>query len=414
MAIHSAGPGPPARYERLLTTLEGLLAIQATEVRSALTQASDLLATTLAADKVDVFLYEAHIDTLVALGTSQTAMGRQEHALGLNRLPLANRGTAVEVFQTGQPYHSGHLEHDPGELPGIKEQLGVRSALVVPLTVAGTRRGVLQVDAAAPEQFTAQDLTFLQAVAQWVGLLLQRAELVERISQGAAEQARQRTAHDLITMLAHDLRAPLVPLQGYLGLIQQAAEREGQEDYLRYATRAQRSVTRLEQMLRDLLDTTRLEQGRFELTLAPLNLAALVQETADLLRSPTAPIEVRTPGELAAVVDADRLRQALENLLSNALRYSPEGVPVRVALTTERREERPWAVISVQDAGPGIAPDVLPRLFTRFGAGPDKAGLGLGLYLAHGIAAAHGGTLTVDSTPGHGARFCLALPFAPA
>src|SRR3712207_2034877 len=145
------------------------------DVRSALDQASDLVATALGADKVDVFLYEARIDTLVALGTSDTPMGRKQHALGLDRLPLSNRGKTVEVFQTGQPYHSGHLEEDPGELPGIREGLGVRSVLVVPLEVEGTRRGAIQVDSVQPEQFTAEDLTFLQAVAHWVGLLLHRA-----------------------------------------------------------------------------------------------------------------------------------------------------------------------------------------------------------------------------------------------
>jgi len=259
------------------------------------------VATTLGADKVDVFLYEARIDTLVALGTSNTPMGRKQEALGLDRLPLSNRGKTVEVFQTGQPYHSGHVAQDPGELPGVKEGLGVRSVLVVPLEVEGTRRGALQVDAAQPEQFTAADLAFLQAVAQWVGLLLHQAELAERVAQEAAEQARQRTATDLITMLAHDLRAPLSPLLGYLSMLERRAAREGQDRYVEYARRGQRSVQRLERMLDDLLDSTRLEQGLFALRLEPVDLAALVRETAALLQTPTAPIEVRGPVELVAV-----------------------------------------------------------------------------------------------------------------
>ena len=110
------------------------------------------------------------------------------------------------------------------------------------------------------------------------------------------------------------------------------------------------------------------------------------------------------------MADADRLRQALENLLGNALRHSPEGMPVIVEVTTERRENTTWAVITVQDAGPGIAPDLLPRLFTRFASGGNTKGLGLGLYLARGIAIAHGGTLTADAIPSKGASFRLALP----
>ena len=114
------------------------------------------------------------------------------------------------------------------------------------------------------------------------------------------------------------------------------------------------------------------------------------------------------------MADADRLRQALENLLSNALRYSPEGMPVIVEVHTERQEESTWAAITVHDAGPGISPELLPRLFTRFASGGSNKGLGLGLYLAHGIALAHGGTLTVDSRPGKGASFRLALPLSSA
>ena len=206
--------GDPVRHERLLTTLEGLLALQAMDAKSALDQASDLVARTLGADKVDVFLYDASVDTLVALGTSNTPMGRKQKALGLDRLPLSNGGRSAQVFQTGQPYHSGHVDQDPDELAGIKGPLGVRSAIAVSLDVEGTRRGAMQVDTAEPDHFTEQDVVFLQAVAQWVGLILHRAELVERTTQDAAEQARQRTATELMTILAHDLRAPLTPVQG--------------------------------------------------------------------------------------------------------------------------------------------------------------------------------------------------------
>ena len=407
-----ARAGAPARHEQLLTTLEGLLAIETTDARSALNRASDLVAKTLRADKVDVFVNDPSVDTLVAMGTSDTPMGRRQVALGLNRLPICNGGRASGVFQRGEPYLNGHVDQDSEELRGVKHALGVRSALMVPLDVDGVRRGVVQVDAAEPDWFAPEDLLFLGGVAHWIGLILHRAELAERVAQDAAEQARQRTAVDLISILAHDLRAPLAPLQGYLGMLHRTAAREGQDQYLQYAARAQRSVKRLERMLSDLLDTTRLDEGLFALTLEPVNLATLVHTTAELLRSPTTNIEVRAPGDLMTVVDAARVRQALENLLGNAVRYSPEGVPVIVDVTSERRDDTTWAIITVQDAGPGIAPELLPRIFTRFAAAGGNKGLGLGLYLAHGIAVAHGGTLTAHSIPGNGARFRLELPFA--
>ena len=163
-------------------------------------------------------------------------------------------------------------------------------------------------------------------------------------------------------------------------------------------------------MIEDLLDTARLEQGLFTLAPGVVDLAELVRETAETWRTDSADVAVRAPEELCVAGDPARLRQALENLLSNARQHSPDGVPVSVEVKTETRADGRWAVLTVQDAGPGIAPALLPNLFTRFGGGPGSKGLGLGLYLARGIAEAHGGTLTVDATPGTGACFRLALP----
>jgi signal transduction histidine kinase len=108
--------------------------------------------------------------------------------------------------------------------------------------------------------------------------------------------------------------------------------------------------------------------------------------------------------------DSERLRQVLENLVTNAIKHSPAGEPVMVELAIENRIDGKWANVTVADRGPGVPVDQLPTLFTRFAAGAGSTGLGLGLYLAARIAAAHGGSLDVNSTPGAGARFTLALP----
>ncbi len=115
---------------RLLTVLEQLLALDATELRTTLTRASQLLVEVLGADKVDVLLYEAASDSLVALGTSDTPMGRREHQLGLDCLPLAEGGRTVEVYRTGRPYLIRRVEDATGELQKITDQLGVCSSTV--------------------------------------------------------------------------------------------------------------------------------------------------------------------------------------------------------------------------------------------------------------------------------------------
>jgi two-component system, OmpR family, sensor kinase len=140
--------------DRLLEGLEQLLTIQTPRPRPALDQASTLVRTALRADQVDVFLYEAATDSLVALGTSATPMSQRQHHLGLNRQPLAHGGAAVRVFQTGEPYLTGHADEASDQLREVSHGLGVRSALDVPFEVNRERCGVLQADASEPDRFS--------------------------------------------------------------------------------------------------------------------------------------------------------------------------------------------------------------------------------------------------------------------
>jgi two-component system OmpR family sensor kinase len=406
---------------RLLATLEQLLAIDGINVRSTLNTASDLIAGAIRADKCDVFIYEPSTTTLVAFGTSHTPMGARQRQLGLDRIPIANDGPEVGVMNTGESYITGDAEQDPTIPPGVTGALGVRSIIIVPMVINGDRRGALQAYSAQRDAFSEDDLSFLQAVAHWIGALTHRAELVERISQEAATQARQVVAEELITVLAHDLSNMLTPLKARLDLVKRRVRRDNRERDVADLELASRSVNRLQALIRDLLDVGRLDQGLFSLSRQPVNLVLLVQETSEVvgtLQTVQLNILLTTPEELVVEADKARIGQALENLISNALRHSPKGAPVEVEVRSEMRPngdsigstEREWAIINVHDEGPGIPADLVPRLFTRFSPGPNSTGLGLGLYLARSIAEAHGGTLTVESSPGRGTTFCMAFP----
>jgi signal transduction histidine kinase len=416
---------------KLLSTLEQLLALDGLHVKSTLDAATDRIAVALRADKVDAFVYDPSKETLVALGTSHTPMGIRQHQIGLHLLPIANGGPEAAIFVEGGHYHTGHAEQDPTIPPGMTRVLGVRSMLIVPLDVNSERRGVLQACSTQQDAFSEDDLTFLEAVSHWVGALTHRAELTERITQDAAAQARRVVAEELIMVLAHDLRHYLTPLKGWLGIVLERARRDNRTTDVTAMTTAARAVDRLEALIRDLLDVGRLDQGLFSVSRQPVDLIALVRDSIGILGSTgsTQPgqdgqtdqtdkvdILLRVPDELIAQVDPPRLRQALENLVSNALKHSPKGVPVVVEVESEKRlradgpGEESWACISVKDQGPGISAEMLPRLFTRFASGPNSQGLGLGLYLARSIAEAHGGTLTVESNPEEGTTFQLCLP----
>jgi DNA-binding CsgD family transcriptional regulator len=183
--------------DRLLSTLERVLSIRELELQPALNRASTLLSESLGADKVDVFLYQAEKDTLVALGTSDTPMGRRQHQRGLDCLPLANGGRMAEVYQTGAPFLIGQADQDPHELKGITEGLGVRSEAICPVQVDDERRGVLSAVCTAADRFAERDMQFLEAVAGWLGVIIHRAELVEQIRRDAVQQGRQAAGDEL-------------------------------------------------------------------------------------------------------------------------------------------------------------------------------------------------------------------------
>jgi two-component system, OmpR family, sensor kinase len=407
LATWASQRGLATAQNRMLITLERLLAIDASDLDAALDAATQAVAEALEAEKVDAFLYDESTTTLVARGTSPTPLGHRQHALGLHLLPLANGGRMVEVFETGVPRHCGRVDLDTQELRGIRKGLGVRSEISVPLELAGTRAGVVAAVSTAPDFFSESDLRFLATVGRWVGTVAHRAQLTEAAASEAAAAGRRTAAEELIIILAHDFRNFLAPLRGRLEVLERRARREGHERYLRDSEELLRTVDRLNRLVGDLLDTARLEQGLFTVTIQPVDLVELVRETVADLALAEGAVEIRAlHDELVVLADPLRLRQALENLLSNAIRVQPEGEAVVIQL--DARES--YATVTIEDYGPGIPSDLMPRLFQRFALGSDSAGLGLGLYVARGIVEAHAGSIEVDSSPGQGARFTLRLP----
>ena len=155
--------------DRLLVTLEQLLTLEAIELETAMQQAAQRVAEVLGADKADVFLYEPANEVLVAIGSSDTPMARRQVDVGLDRLPIANGGGTVRVFQTGRGRLSRRTDRDPDELRGVTEALGVCSQMGALIEVGGERRGVLMASSTTPEAFSERDLRFLQAIIRRVG-----------------------------------------------------------------------------------------------------------------------------------------------------------------------------------------------------------------------------------------------------
>jgi signal transduction histidine kinase/transcriptional regulator with XRE-family HTH domain len=391
-------------------TLQRLLAIKAMTLKDALDEASDQMAVAMGADKVDAFMYDAPSNSLVALGTSNTPMGRLQHQSGLNRVPLANRERTALVYESGEPFCTGDAQTDPHIARGQKETLGVRSVLALPLYVDERIQGVLVAESTHPNRFSVEEQRFFVAASHWVGMIAHRALLAEAMQRTAAETARREAADEVITVLAHDLGNLITPLKGRLDLLRRRLASSGHERELQHVQQAARSVTGIQELVARLLDAARLDQGLFTLALQPVDLAGLVEDVAAELRPSWSEIVVRASDVPEVAGDPVRLREILVNLMTNAMQHAPAGTPITLGVGSELRDTERWVVASVTDEGPGIASELLLHLFERYRGGSRTHGMGLGLYLSRRLVEAHGGTLTVETARGQGTTFRISLP----
>ena len=396
---------------RALVTLQRLLEIPAGDLKTALIHASNAMADAFAADKVDAFLYDDTRDSLVAGGSSTQPLSNLQRNLGLDVLPLSNGGRSVQVYKTRTVFRDGNVQADPEELRGIREGLKIRSQLGVPLEIGAKLRGIVLVVSLKPDYFSESDEAFVKSAAAWVGMVAHRAELTKEISRNAVEQGRRAAAEELVTVLAHDVRNYLAPISGWLSVMRHYADERQDRQAQDHAEAALRGVKGLSKLVSDLLDVARIDRGLFDLDLDSVDLVAIAREAADMLSAADHPILVTAAGPILVTADRARLRQCLDNLISNAVTHSPRGAPVNVFVERWEIEGKTWGRLAVIDEGPGVPEHLIPHIFERFMSGRVKSGgVGLGLYLANRIAQAHGGDIAVESAAGKGARFVLRIP----
>jgi signal transduction histidine kinase len=223
-----------------------------------------------------------------------------------------------------------------------------------------------------------------------------------------------RMKNEFISAVSHELRTPLTSIRGALDLIASGLMGELRHDAMQLAKVAQDNCGRLVRLINDVLDIEKIEAGRMEFRLEPSSLQGILEHAVELMRSYGEQLDVdfqlgsSAPDALVRV-DVDRLMQVVENLLSNAAKFSPSGSTVRIDL----RRLGDQLCVDVSDRGPGIDPEFRERVFEKFAQGPDmrdKGGTGLGLHIARAIADRLGGTLDFTSRPGGGTTFHLELP----
>ena len=222
-----------------------------------------------------------------------------------------------------------------------------------------------------------------------------------------------RLKDEFISVASHEMRTPLTVIKGYSQILEKRLESSGAGSggTLAMARQILGQTERLSNLTARLLDVSRIQFGRLNLEREQMDLANLVRETTERLRvsAEQHSISIQAPGPLLIDGDAGRLEQVLTNLISNAVKYSPEGTEIAVSL----EQHDGAAVVAVRDRGFGIPRERQDRIFQRFyRATTDerKSGLGLGLYVSKGIVEAHGGEISFESEEGKGSTFYVRLP----
>jgi len=233
---------------------------------------------------------------------------------------------------------------------------------------------------------------------------------VTTVRNASAQKELERMREEWAAVVAHDLRQPVSAILASAGTLARGVDGETRA---RLTENVRNSAWRLERMIRDLLDSSRLEAERFPLDCREVELSRLVREIVDRTSEATKGHEVvvETTDAVEARVDPLRLEQILSNLLSNAAKYGEPGSPIRVRLDAHSDDVE----ISVTNHGPGIQPQELAHLFERFhrteGARQSRVeGIGLGLYITRKLVEAHGGTIRVESVPGETTTFRIRIP----
>jgi signal transduction histidine kinase len=342
-------------------------------------------------------------------------------------MAVAGRGTD-QVFPPGsaRPVEGSVLEEvlegklvyresmDPPQYPEEEEllRLGLRSRVLAPLQVGPRTIGMLGLVRVEPDAFAPAELELLSLLGRLVATAVQNIRAYEA-ERNTADELRRLSAlrADFVSLVSHELRSPMAAVIGAARTLQGRWRELTPDQRESFLGLIGDETSRLARLIDDVLDTSRIEAGTFSFTFSDVDLGELLRDV--VAAAELAQDEVQLTTEVGALPnvrgDRERLRQVIQNLVDNAVKYSSAGGRVHVRAVPGSGH----VLIDVADQGPGIAPEDQQLIFEKFGrssGGTTKPGTGLGLFIARSIAEAHGGTLDVQSVPERGSVFRLELP----
>jgi signal transduction histidine kinase len=322
---------------------------------------------------------------------------------------------------------AAELESEFPESEPWQQMSGARTVLAMPLMKKNVPIGVIFIRRTEVRPFSEKQIALLRTFADQAMIAIENVRLFQEIQHKSHElevinerlQEFDRLKSDFVLNVSHELRTPLTAIKGAVDLILREVPGPLNEKQSHYLSRVRSNTQHLAGVINDLLDLSKIEEGKIELQAARMSLGGLVHEVVEAL-SPIAsekPIDLQITAPESSILvwaDRDKITQVLTNLIGNAIKFTPAHGRVMISSASDDAD---WVRVSVSDTGPGIFADECERIFEKFyqvavSGGPKPKGTGLGLAISKTLVELHGGKIWIESEPGRGSAFYFTLPAA--
>lgn len=341
---------------------------------------------------------------------AQRGMPMEMSRYKIDPWPLT-KGIIGRIVRTGELAWVNDIAQDKDYVPNSHR---TRSVLVVPVMREDKVLGVINLESTVPDYFTSDDVSFIKLLVSPAAIAIQNAQLYEQVKE--ANQAKT----EFMDIAAHDLKLPMTNIKGYSKLLQMGAGGTLTDKQKEFLGVISNNVDRMDRLVKDLLDISRIEAGRIRLQIENVQMRDVIHEVIESAGNQIQNKHLNLKIDLADNLpelraDYSRIVQIMTNLISNAYKYTPEGGDITVIAKPCNNGTLQGIAVTVKDTGYGIATEDQAKLFTKFFRSSDQnirdePGTGLGLSITKTMIETHGGELTFESELGKGTSFTFTMP----
>ncbi|MFT5193516.1 MAG: signal transduction histidine kinase [Cellvibrionaceae bacterium] len=359
-------------------------------------------------------LYSADAGAIILFTDEGEWLGDQEFGYDrslstLNYKQMTLPGLMGKVLKTGIPTLTGNAEEEELYHAFRRE---TRSQMILPITIKNQAAGIVSIERNAEDAFSQEDLQSATTLLNHCASSLANSRLFYGV------QAANYAKSEFISIVSHELKNPLTSIKGYGDLLLSGLSGKMSDQQTDFVRTIQTNVKRMNRLIRDLTDVSRIDTGQLSVQPEPMPIGAVVSETIMTIQAVADKKNIAIhldmlPDSPMVLGDQERLVQVMTNLMSNACKYSPENSNVYVSLTNGGNRIK----LAVKDEGFGISKEDQGKLFTRFFRSDDPnvrqaPGTGLGLSISRAIVERHGGEMNFESILGQGTEFWFTIPLA--